>query len=123
MRLCDLDAQFVGEWRPGGYVRLTSVQGAQGILFQCPGCAAGKPRAEDGGIAGDHYVLCWFVNPVGGALVVPASESPGPGRWTFSGSSIDDTTLSPSVNCDTHPTIQHPGDCHWHGWVKAGDAT
>lgn len=122
MRLRELDATFVGDWRPGGYRRLESMQGAQGLLFQCPQCAIGKPKAEDGCIAGDHYVLCWFANPIG-AAAVPASAIPGPGRWTFSGASIDDAMLSPSVNCDTHPTISHPGDCHWHGYVRNGEAS
>lgn len=126
MRLRDLDARFVGGWRPGNHRDLPSIEGAQGLLFQCPFCAAGKPAVveEDGsrGFAGAHYVLCWFANPIN-AERVPDSEFPGPGRWTFSGTSIDDATLSPSVNLDVHTT--HTGDpheCRWHGWVKSGDA-
>lgn len=119
MKLTDLDASFVGAWKPQLFTHLDSLLGAQGVLFQCPTCQAGLKRGEENGkrfVEGDHYILCWFVNPQL-AERVPDSEFPGPGRWTVSGTSLDDLTLSPSVNATVG------GGCAWHGWVRNGDAT
>lgn len=126
MKLADLDSQFVGAWQPRQFTRLDSVEGAQGLLFQCPSCAQGKERGSEDGrnfVVGAHYVLCWFSNPRN-ASTVPADVFPGPGRWSFTGDLIDAVTLSPSVNLDVH--TDHNGDphpCRWHGFVLNGDAT
>ncbi len=117
MRLRQLGAEFLGEYSSTGYRRLESIEGAQGVIFQCPKCAEGKPPGEPDGVgfAGAHSVLCWFTNPRN-AAAVPVSAFPGPGRWTIEGSSIDDLTLHPSVHLSG-------AGCGWHGWVKAGDAS
>jgi hypothetical protein len=118
MRLRDLDACFVGGFTaPHSYRRLDSMEGAQGLLFQCPQCAQGKERAEDGGFVGAHYVLIWFRSPRG-SVEVPESAQPAPARWTVSGDSLDNLTLDPSVNL----VKKDPSECGWHGWVKKGEA-
>lgn len=119
-RLRALDASYLGEYAVvdgrTSYWTLDAIEGAQGVLFQCPLCAAGKPVSEDGlGVEGAHYVLCWFTNPRN-ATPVPADAEPLPGRWQLEGTSLDDLTLHPSVH------LTGPG-CGWHGFVKDGDAT
>jgi hypothetical protein len=117
MKLRDLDATFCMNANPatGGYSETQDIAHAQGVLFQCPACAQGKELVDaDHGRAavGAHYVLCWFKG------CVPDSMYPGPGRWTPSGTGIDDLTLNPSVNLDVKPD----SGCKWHGWVRNGEA-
>lgn len=120
MRLVDLDAQFIGAYHDKGYRRLDAIEGAQGIVFQCPKCAEGKPRAEGGGIQGAHYVVCWFRNPRGAAPVPPDAQ-PGPGRWWVEGTGLDDLSFvagdPPLPN-----SVLLKGGCNWHGYVTKGDA-
>ena len=114
MRLAELEGRFVGGYAQiasrVSHRELASVDGAQGVLFECPKCHG-------------HQVLCWFKNPRN-APIVPADAKPGPGRWIFTGDSIDTLTLEPSVDLSKidaeHPA--HEGRCYWHGWVKSGNA-
>jgi hypothetical protein len=121
MRLRDLDAQWIYDATPNA--RRTcyhaSVVGAQGILFQCPKCAEACEMGEEDGrrfARGAHYIAVFFANPQG-APVAPHEADHNP-RWTMSGTSVDDLTLSPSVNLDTGPD----GGCRWHGFVTNGEA-
>lgn len=89
---------------------LPSVEGAQGILFICPKCQ-------------NHSILCWFNNPRN-AQPVPPEATPRPGRWTFTGDTVDEVSLLPSVDLSV-VDAEHPGPptrCMWHGWVKNGEA-
>lgn len=135
MKLRDLDAQFVYAAQKGGYERsdANSVEGMQGVMFQCPKCAIGKERGEEDGrrfIRGAHYILVFFSNPRG-APVAPAdadlrndgSRNP---RWSIkSGTTLDDLTLTPSINCDIPwkdaDGIEHESSCKFHGFIKNGD--
>lgn len=122
MRLRELDAQFTGKWAPKSYYRLDSVEGAQGLLFQCPKCALGKETGEEDNrkfVRGAHYVLCWFTNPRN-APRVPDDADPKPGRWTFTGNTIDDISFIPGPYSNSILLI---GGCAWHGFVTNGDAT
>ncbi len=122
MKLRDLDARFVYGAHAGGsrLSNKTSVDGMQGVMFQCPKCAAGRERGAKNGrrfVRGAHYIRVFFSNPRGVAVAPP--EADGNPRWEMSGSTLDDLTLSPSINLDI------PGQedgCRWHGWVKNGDA-
>lgn len=107
MKLRELEATFVGKATANSFNEQDTIDGAQGIMFDCPLCHR-------------HSVLCWFSNPIN-APIVPADMEPGPGRWEASGSSIDDLTLNPSVNLDTQNAREHKS-CLWHGWVKNGNA-
>jgi hypothetical protein len=136
MRLLDLDAMFL-TWSGTGIGRCTSITDAQGVMFQCPKCAEGKPFASgeailvDPRVAGDglerravegaHRVICWFSNPARGEPVPPAADqgSANHPRWMVSGSSLLDLTLTPSVNLDVPANT---GGCRWHGWVTGGEA-
>ena len=127
MRLRQLDAQFISGWHPGGYTRQATVEGAQGILFQCPLCAQGKEYGEEddpvighrGFYRGAHYVLCWFTNPRN-APRVPDDADPKPGRWTFEGDTVDTITF---VGPAAASVLLTPPGCGWHGFVKNGDAS
>jgi hypothetical protein len=125
MRLRDLDAQFVGHQHDNTYWPQGDViDGAQGVLFQCPKCAIGCEAGEEDGrrfVRGAHYVLIWFANPQNAPVAGTEADSEPHHRWTFGGSSIDDLTLSPSVNLDI-PSLIEVDHCRWHGWVKNGDA-
>lgn len=118
MKLTELEARFVGGYHAGSgpadpttYRELDAVDGAQGVLFICPKC-------------GSHSVLCWFNNPRK-ASIVPAEAFPKPGRWTFSGDTVETLTLEPSVDLSaiTPDNPESPSRCYWHGWVKDGHAT
>lgn len=116
MKLVDLEPTFVGGYVPAGLGRPEShhqlganVDGAQGVMFVCPKC-------------GSHQVLCWFKNPRN-AAEVPAVTLPGPGRWMFSGETLDTLTLTPSVDLSaiTPDNPPHPSRCYWHGFVTNGE--
>jgi hypothetical protein len=142
VRLRDLDAHFVYEATKAGS-RLSdgeTVDGMQGVMFQCPSCGAGKPievdrERETGGrprryVVGAHYIRVFFANPRGVA-VAPADAdlrndgTPNP-RWQMSGATLDDLTLTPSINCDIpwkdKEGVEHPSSCKFHGYVTKGDA-
>ena len=138
MRLRDLNAQFVGRWHDdratggsSGYRQLgDQLDGAQGVMFQCPKCAIGKERGEeveDGVtrrfVRGAHYVICWFRNPRN-AVPVPPEADPKPGRWWVEASctGLDDLTFGhgePSMA----KSVLLMGGCDWHGFVVNGEAT
>lgn len=124
--LRDLDAHFVGEWTPTGKRYLESVDGAQGIMFQCPKCALGLERGHEEGrgfVMGAHYVVCWFRNPRG-AQPVPDSATPGPGRWNFAGETIDSISFVGPGAASVLLTPSGPDDpCGWHGFIRNGEAT
>lgn len=116
MKLRELEASFVTAGAEGGIGQLPDAQGAQGVMFKCPLCAQGAERNQDGHLVGVHMVLVWFVNPEG-APPAPPDRRPLP-RWTRTGTTLDDLTLSPSISLDV------PGatGCRWHGYVFAGTA-
>lgn len=98
-KLSDLDATFVQHMTDGNFREVAQIGEANGLLFDCPLC-------------GKHSVLCWD-------RTIPPDIPPKPGRWTITGSSLDDVTLNPSVNLNVRPDSA----CKWHGWVRNGDAT
>ena len=82
---------------------VTALADAQGVLFLCPACFAAH-----GGPVGTHSILVWFAG-----RSVPDDATPAP-RWAASGTSIDDLTLSPSVQIECASA--------WHGFVTNGAA-
>lgn len=129
MRLSRLNAHFIGQWHAKSYRHLGTIDGAQGLLFQCPKCAVGCEYGEEpdpitGGIRGfhrgAHHILCWFRNPRN-AEPVPDDADPKPGRWWVAGETIEDISFvagdPPMAN-----SVLLIGGCDWHGFVKDGDA-
>jgi hypothetical protein len=40
--------------------------------------------------------------------------------WQRTGSTLDDLTFSPSINCDVVYPDGHLSECKFHGWVRNG---
>lgn len=134
-RLRNLDAQFLHQVTTVSQRRTLSdsVEGAQGIMFQCPSCGAGMERGEEDGrgyIKGAHYITVLFANPRGTEAAPPtAGPVDGNGnhpRWTMSGNTIDDLSLAPSVDCSRPwkgpDGVTHPSGCNYHSFVTNGAA-
>ena len=118
MRLLELDASFLKfistyEWR-----RVDTLAEADGVMFQCPKCAIGKERGEEDGrkfVRGAHSVICWFRGHV------PDDADPKPGRWTPSGTGLDDLTFVPGNPVWADSVLLTGPGCGWHGFIRNGD--
>lgn len=121
MRLRDLNAKFLKVITLTSHRCIDTLADADGVMFQCPQCAAlCEPFEEDGerGFRGAHYILCWFRHRPN----VPDDLEPGPGRWTPEGTSLDDLTFVPG-NPPMPCSVQITTGCGWHGFVSNGDAS
>lgn len=87
-------------------VEVASLAEAQGIWFLCPGCFA-----KNGGPVGTHMVDVTFRDRGVPDHLGSHATGGAPSRWAVSGTSMDDLTLQPSVNCGC-----------WHGFITNGDA-
>jgi hypothetical protein len=97
MKLSDLEPRLVRHLTPegrDGYRYVDTLAEAQGVHFLCP-CSEG------------HGLLVYFRD-----RGVPDDAVPGPGRWTASGTSLEDLTLTPSISVRC-----------WHGFVIGGQVT
>lgn len=113
MRLERLEPEFVkitGR-NPTVYTVVESLAEAEGIQFLCPKCFI-----LNKGNVGTHLVLCWFEGKV------PDDETPGPGRWTPSGTGFHDLTFVPGVKHHA-VSVKLDSGCNWHGHVVNGDVT
>jgi hypothetical protein len=103
-----------------------SIQGAQAVMFQCPSCGAGKSVAKKtaAGSSAAHTTSKSASRIRSARRPRPPEYDDNP-RWEMTGSSLDDLTLMPSVNCDVpwkdDAGVEHPSSCKFHGWVKNGD--
>lgn len=109
--LKELEAEFIKLTSPDGstLLRIDNLKDADGITFLCPKCF----ETNKGNI-GTHWVICWWVG-------IDLKISPKPGRWTPSGTGLDDLTFipSPGRSCSVLLTA----GCKWHGFVKDGEAS
>jgi hypothetical protein len=97
VRLTELSPKLIEVAAPGRiWNRTESLPLAQGLRFSCPKC-------------GYHEITVLFAD-----RGVQPGENPGPERWTVTGTSLADVTLSPE--------IEHPG-CGWSGMVTFGEVT
>lgn len=102
MRLNDLDPQF-RLWRSDkGLGKTNNAAEAQGITFECP---------KQSNSHSAHWILVWFKD-----RGVPQEAEPL-ARWSVSGASYDDLSLSPSIDA----TVNDP-TC-WHGFITNGEIT
>jgi hypothetical protein len=106
--LRELEAVFVVRTEVS-YRRVASLIEAHGLLFLCPACFA-----KNNGPVGTHVVLCWFRD-----RGVPDSASPGPGRWSPTGTGIDDLSF---VGSGCSVDLRGGSGCQWHGFVINGSA-
>jgi hypothetical protein len=83
-----------------------SIKNADGLSYLCPVCFH-----RNKGSVGTEHILNWFLE-----RGVPASFTPGPGRWAFKGTSLDDITFIGTENHSYSVAIIE----HWHGYVENG---
>lgn len=105
MRLRQLQARFVKiiderteQWEG------VSFEEADGIHFLCPRCFE-----TNGGEVGTHSIICYRPR-------VSLDRSPGPGRWEFRGTSLDDLWLVASSS-----SVSLQGGCNAHFMVENGE--
>lgn len=112
MKLRDLNGELIRLVGDGSssFMRVDTVAAAQGVWFLCPRCFA-----ANGGARATHRVMCWFAD-----RGVPADMRPLPGRWIPGGTTIDDLTF---VGPAAASVFLQQAECHWHGFIRNGDAT
>lgn len=99
MKLRELEAGFV------------ATDGVRtGLHFLCPKCR-------------EQQLVVPFANPTNGGP--DASLNANGCLWQRTGDTVDDITLSPSVD-SKHVNGGYDGlprvECRWHGWVRNGEA-
>lgn len=112
MKLVDdlLDATFVRLTDArGSHAYVDTLAEAQGIFMLCPKCL--KAKGSDIGV---HSLLLWRAD-----CGVPDEQTPGPGRWAFFGSSLDDLTLA-GVKGHSDSIYIGPGGCGAHFYIRQG---
>lgn len=97
MKLRDLDPELERLEPDGCASTVQSVAEATSVMFICPECEG-------------HYILVHFRGRV------PDDAKPK-ARWDVTGTTIDDLTLSPSID------LTGATDCGWHGFVQNGEVT
>lgn len=108
----ELEAEFLRVTDPKTFERVPSIDDAQGIAFLCPKCFARNGRSN----VGVHSVICWSRS-----RGTPDDLEPLPGRWTISGTSIDDVHLDGDPVGNARSVLLL-GGCAWHGFVNHGFA-
>jgi len=106
-KLSELDARFVGAGGPGVFNADESPAPERtgiGLSFKCP---CGKEH--------DEYdrVFVTFSNPIDGGAPVEPPRFP---KWDRTGDSIENITLTPSIQ------RMDENGCKWHGFVTNGEA-
>jgi Family of unknown function (DUF6527) len=116
--LRELEAQFIayreetreemfarGVSKPAAFfARVATLSEAHGVRFICP-----KSFATHGGKVGAHSVLVYFAgSPVPSDIGVNTAGKTV--RWSATGTSLDDLSLSPSIQ-------EQDSICGWHGFV------
>lgn len=96
-----LEPEFVVRTEKG--YRRCSFAEAEGLWLLCPEC-----WDRNNGPVGTHGVLCW-------RPCVPLSVTPGPGRWEFKGTGMDDLTLVAGSS-----SVLLQGGCNAHFYVQGG---
>lgn len=111
LRLVDLEPRFVRYETRGAreyLVHTSRLDNAQGMVFLCPSCFE-----KNGGAVGTHAVEVTFASRGAENHQGSHGRDGTPSRWSVSGSSFDDLTLTPSVDLT-------PG-CAWHGFITNGE--
>jgi hypothetical protein len=104
MKLTDLEPTFLKIVDDKTEQMTDNIQGADGLLFLCPKCFT-----DNKGTVGTHYIKCWQPH-------VPASNPPGPGRWSFIGTNYSDLTLQASSS-----SISLSTGCKAHFFIRNGE--
>ena len=107
MRLTELEPEFWKFVDDKNFEVVDTIAEADGLRLLCPACFQ-----TNGGPVGTHSVVCWEPN-------VPAHITPGPGRWTMTGSGFHDLSL---VAGSSSVHLTGPG-CGAHFVVANGEVT
>lgn len=95
MKVSELEGQF----HTADGESVASFEDARHFSFRCPTCL---------GTTHDHRIS------------IP--RAPSQVAWDFSGSSLEDLTLHPSIRVHAQRSAEWPDSCPgWHGWVRNGD--
>ena len=103
MRYADVHTAFLAYQDELRFNRVESLAEADGILFTCPDC-------------GKHQVICWQPQ-------VPQKMTPGPGRWSMTGTGVNDLTLtagSSSIQLG-YDIEEKDVNCKAHFWITNGE--
>jgi hypothetical protein len=86
------------------FVHVDALSEAHGVRFICP-----KSYDSHGGVVGAHSVQVYFASsPV--PVDMGVNKDGKPVRWNASGKTIDDLSLTPSIQ-------EEDNICGWHGFV------
>lgn len=109
MKLRELEGEFIA-LTPGerSFRRVETLAEADGVMFLCPHCFV-----KNGGKVGTHIDICWFRD-----RGVPDDVTPNPGRWTPSGTGLDDLTFVPG---NPPMAISVKSGDEWHVFVENGE--
>ena len=103
MLLKELEASFLSIKNEREFWPVDTLQEADGVWFLCPSC-----YIRNQGGRGTHGVIYWRTH-------VPEEIEPGPVRWSFAGTGIDDLTLHPQ---NTNSQLRE--ECQLHFFVHMG---
>lgn len=109
MRLTELEPHFLKVEDDRTSVMIDDLAAADGIDFLCPKCFQ-----KNGGKRGTHSIICWFAGRV------PDGKTPGPGRWTPSGTGYHDLTFVPG-NPPRSTSVLQIGGCAAHFFIENGE--
>lgn len=104
MRLADLEPEFLKRVTEDRSTLDVTIAEADGIVFVCPKCFAANGNQRPG----VHSIICWRPR-------VPADVTPGPGRWEFIGTCLDDLSLVAGSS-----SVLLMGGCNAHFFVRNG---
>jgi len=89
------------------------------MTFDCPCCLR----------KGEHNRWAiWFAEPIDGGAPLAQVPKGNNFRWSRTGTTFEDLTLSPSVNCYVEYPVAVPFhiagiEQHWHGFISKGEVT
>lgn len=104
MKLIELEPHFLKLKTPTSWMRVDSIEEADGVLFLCPKCFQQDPV----GPIGTHSIICWRPR-------VSQDVSPKPGRWEFTGTGYADLSLVAGSS-----SVLLTSGCRAHFFVRAG---
>ena len=105
----DLEGQFYGmpvldEEGHQVWLRVVSIQEAEGLLFLCPTCYVQNGNSS----VGTHWIMCWSLN-------VSQEFTPTPGRWELVGTELVNVSLVANSS-----SISVTGGCGAHFFITEG---
>ena len=104
MKLAELNPHFLKMISLTAWKVVRDINEADGVQFLCPVCFK-----NNGGEKGTHTMICWTPK-------VPAEAEPGPGRWNFLGTGLEDLELKNGSS-----SVQLNGGCNAHFWIRGGE--